>query len=100
MPNQNTKNSLSPLQTMTSLPQVQQDIAALPPEAQQIIFDLVDVLKNRYQTQKSTPAQSSINTYQQFLDSGLIGCIEIEENLSTTYKQVLAEGWAKKYDHC
>jgi hypothetical protein len=29
--------------------------------------------------------------------SDLIGCVEIEENLSTTYKQVLAEGWAKKY---
>ena len=46
---------------------------------------------------QSTPSETG--TYEKFLQSGLIGCVEIEENLSTTYKQVLAEGWAKKYDH-
>ena len=40
---------------------------------------------------------SETGTYKKFLQSGLIGCVEIEKNLSTTYKQVLAEGWAKKY---
>ena len=42
---------------------------------------------------------SETETYEKFLQNGLIGCVEIEENLSTTYKQVLAEGWAKKYDY-
>lgn len=93
---------------MTTLTQVQADIATLPPEAQQIIFDLVAVLKNRYQLPDSKKTKSSTqeaetetptNTYQRFLDSGLIGCVESETDLSTTYKQELAEGWAKKYDH-
>lgn len=84
---------------MTSLTQIQQDIATLPPEAQQIIFDLVDVLKSRYQIRASQPENQPNNTYQRFLESGLIGCMEAEENLASTYKQVLAEGWHQKYDH-
>lgn len=90
---------------MSSLTQIQQDIASLPPDAQQVIFDLVEVLKSRYsapkQISENMPSQhkKDSDTYQEFLDSGLIGCISMEENLSTTYKQVLAEGWAKKYDH-
>ena len=51
------------------------------------------------QTNNSQLTSSEIGTYEKFVQSGLIGCVEIEENLSTTYKQVLAEGWAKKYDH-
>lgn len=50
---------------------------------------------NQEDNSQSTPSETG--TYEKFLQSGLIGCVEIEENLSTTYKQVLAEGWAKKY---
>ncbi|MDJ0731401.1 MAG: hypothetical protein QNJ33_15565 [Crocosphaera sp.] len=37
-----------------NLETIQQEIATLPPDAQQIIFDLVEVLKKRYyQDQKN-----------------------------------------------
>jgi protein-arginine kinase activator protein McsA len=52
------------------------------------------------QENNSQSMSSETETYEKFLQNGLIGCVEIEENLSTTYKQVLAEGWAKKYAHC
>ena len=51
------------------------------------------------QENNSQSMSSETETYEKFLQSGLIGCVKIEENLSTTYKQVLAEGWAKKYDY-
>ena len=51
------------------------------------------------QENNSQSMSSETETYEKFLQNGLIGCVEIEENLSTTYKQVLAEGWAKKYDY-
>jgi hypothetical protein len=50
---------------------------------------------NQEDNSQSTPSETG--TYEKFLQSGLIGCVEIEENLSITYKQVLAEGWEKKY---
>ena len=53
---------------------------------------------NQENNSQSIPSETG--TYEKFLQSGLIGCVEIEENLSTTYKQVLAEGCAKKYAHC
>lgn len=106
---------------MPNLNTVQQDIAELTPEAQQIIFNLIDLLKNQpkpnqqsnpvisnqdksdfipFRTQvHQQPTPEAKSTYQKFVESGLIGCVEVEEDLSTTYKQVLAEGWAKKYDH-
>jgi hypothetical protein len=107
---------------MPNLNTIQQDIAELTPEAQQIIFNLIDLLKTHLKpNQQSNPVISnqdksdfilahsqsqpqftsqSKSTYQKFVESGLIGCVEVEEDLSTTYKQVLAEGWAKKYAPC
>ncbi|MEI6429909.1 MAG: hypothetical protein WCO45_16230 [Pseudanabaena sp. ELA607] len=106
---------------MSNLNTIQQDIVELTPEAQQIIFNLIDLLKtNPKPNQQSNPvipnqdksdfipSHTQVHpqptpqlksTYQKFVESGLIGCVEVEEDLSTTYKQVLAEGWAKKYDH-
>ena len=66
----------------------------------QEILDFIDFIRSRTQVQPQpsvVPQEKS--TYQKFVESGLIGCVEVEEDLSTTYKQVLAEGWAKKYDH-
>lgn len=74
---------------MLSLEQLQQDIQLLPEEAQTLLADLVEVLKKRYV--KSLPESSSleVSPYQKFKDSGFIGCVSIEEDLSTTYKQML-----------
>ncbi|CCQ61420.1 hypothetical protein CWATWH0401_3645 [Crocosphaera watsonii WH 0401] len=32
------------------------------------------------------------------MESGLIGCCSVEEDLSTTYKQVLSDSLESKYD--
>jgi protein-arginine kinase activator protein McsA len=106
---------------MTNLNTIQKDTAELLPDEQQIVFDLINLLRKRSRQNQSTnsvnPNQdiSSIitnntqvsptavhqakSTYQKFVESGLIGCVEVDEDLSTTYKQVLAQELAKKYDH-
>ena len=106
---------------MTNLNTIQKDTAELLPDEQQIVFDLTNLLKQRsrpsQQTNPVIPNQdiSSIisnntqfpptaahqakSTYQKFVESGLIGCVEVEEDLSTTDKKVLAQELAKKYDH-
>ncbi|MBE9242247.1 DUF2281 domain-containing protein [Synechocystis salina] len=60
------------------------------------VLKFIDQVNQENNSQSTAP---ETGTYEKFLQSGLIGCVEIEENLSTSYKQVLAEGWAKKYDH-
>jgi hypothetical protein len=82
-----------------SLEQLQQEIHLLPEEAQVLLVDFFEILKKRYV--KSLPESLSleVDPYQKFKDSGFIGCVSIEEDLSTTYKQVLSEKWGNKYDH-
>jgi hypothetical protein len=49
------------------------------------------------------PAQSEETSdksvYRKFQESGFIGCASVEEDLSTTYLQVLSEQLNTKYDH-
>ena len=97
----NLLNNESKKEPIPLLSQLQQDIAALSPDAQLVIFNLVNLLKNESKKEsiQQLEQRQTGNTYQQFVESGLIGCIAIEEDLSRTYKEVLAEGWGKKYDH-
>lgn len=81
---------------MNSLDQVKEDIQDLPEELQALLIDFVAILKKRYSTPERVIEKS---TYEKFKDSGFIGCVSVEEDLSTTYKQVLAEQWNQKYDH-
>ena len=81
---------------MSSLEQIQRDIQDLPEEAQSLLIDFIDVLKRRYAKPESESQQSP---YERFKDSGFIGCTSVEEDLSTTYKQVLADEWGKKHDN-
>ena len=81
---------------MNSLEQVKADIQDLPEEAQALLIDFVELLKRRYAQPKQTSEQSP---YEKFKASGFIGCVSVEEDLSTTYKQVLAEEWNQKHDH-
>jgi len=82
---------------MNSLEQVKEDIQDLPEEAQALLIDFVAILKKRYARPKQAIEEKS--TYEKFKDSGFIGCVSVEEDLSTTYKQVLAEEWNQKHDH-
>lgn len=91
---------------MTPLEQIQQEIQTLPPEALNLVAQFIQLLKQTFSTsqpQTNSPTQTTQaaqkTIYEQFEDSGLIGCMAAEENLSTSYKTVLAEEWEHKYDH-
>lgn len=82
---------------MNSIEQVKADIQTLPEEAQALLIDFIAILKKRYAEPKRATEES---TYEKLKASGFIGCVSVEEDLSTTYKQVLAEQWNQKHDHC
>ncbi|MEM9484529.1 MAG: DUF2281 domain-containing protein [Cyanobacteria bacterium P01_F01_bin.116] len=91
---------------MASLEQIQQELQILPQEALNLVYQFIQLLKKTipiYPQQNNTSAptvsDSESSVYEKFKSSGLIGCVSVEEDLSTTYKQVLAKGWSEKYDH-
>jgi AAA+ ATPase superfamily predicted ATPase len=67
-----------------NLDTIQQDIASLPPDAQQIIVELVEVLKKRYLLNQYQSSENSLPDWSDF-----IGCIEAETDLSKNYKNYL-----------
>jgi len=77
--------------------EVSKDIDTLPEEAQILLLDFIKLLKNRYSQPENHHQEKSI--YEKFDEIGLIGCCAVEENLSTTYKEVLANTLPNKYDH-
>ena len=74
---------------MPSVEQIQQDIESLPQDAQVLLIDFIDILKKRYLKPVPETSFSESSVYQKFKESGFIGGVAIEEDLSTTYKQVL-----------
>jgi len=69
-----------------NLDTIQQDIASLPPDAQQIIVELVEVLKKRYLQNQQKSSENSLQDWSDF-----IGCIEAETDLSKNHKNYLAD---------
>lgn len=80
---------------MINLDTLQQDIASLPLDAQQIIVELVDVLKKRYLQNQQEITEHTTQDWSDF-----IGCIEAESDLSKNYKTYLDTELMQKYDHC
>jgi ABC-type uncharacterized transport system auxiliary subunit len=80
---------------MTPIEQIQQDIQTLSPEALNLLAQFIQLLKKTFSTSQ-TPQTAQKNIYEQFENSGLIGCMSAEENLSTNYKEILAEEWGRK----
>jgi mRNA-degrading endonuclease RelE of RelBE toxin-antitoxin system len=76
--------------------QIQKDVQELPKEAQALLADFIEILKKRYPKPPQQEAQSEQSPYRKFKESGFIGCVSIEENLSATYKQVLSEQLSTK----
>ncbi|MDY7013447.1 MAG: DUF2281 domain-containing protein [Cyanobacteriota bacterium] len=74
--------------------QIKKDIQDLPEEAQSLLIDFVRILKKRYA--KATLQTSTKSLYEKFDESGLIGFVEDEEDLSISYKQILAESLTQK----
>jgi hypothetical protein len=77
---------------MPKLNTVQQDIAELVPEAQQIIFDLINILKKL-----SKPNQQNHRSTKKQDWSDFIGCMEAEPDLSRNYKTFLSNELDRKY---
>jgi len=94
---------------MIEFEQIRRDIDSLPAEAQSLLVDFIQLLKNHYSQshgENHTTKHTSLSTkeaekslYEKFDELGLIGCCSVEENLSTTYKEVLANLLDKKYDN-
>ena len=49
------------------------------------------ISENKQKTQETT-------LYDKFMETRLTGCCSVEEDLSTTYKQVLSDSLESKYD--
>jgi hypothetical protein len=84
---------------MIQMARLQQDIDALPEEAQRLLVDFVALLKQRYDAAGAAVPPGHGSNFEQFEQSGLIGCCDVEADLSVDYKSVLAESLASKYDH-
>ncbi len=76
---------------MSTLEKLQKDIQELPEEAQSLLSDFIEILKKRYPKLATPEEIAERSPYQKFKESGLIGYVSVEETLSTTYKQILAE---------
>ncbi|KAM3095336.1 hypothetical protein ACKFKF_25170 [Phormidesmis sp. 146-12] len=76
---------------MSTPEQIQKEIQSLPEEAQSLLIDFIEILKRRYPKPAEPKADAEKSPYQKFKESGLIGFVSVEEDLSTTYKQVLSE---------
>jgi len=90
---------------MLSIEQIQKDINELPEEAQSLLLDFIELLKKRYsilekrEINPDSAPNHQLSTLDILKESGLIGCISAEPNLSTHYKSVLQEKLDSKYDH-
>ncbi len=77
---------------MLKIDTIQKEIAELPSDAQQIIFDLVDILKKRYFPNPQKIAETTVNDWSDF-----IGCMDAESDLSKNYKTYLSNELDEKY---
>ncbi len=84
---------------MIGLEKLQNDIQELPEEAQNLLEAFIEFLKERYPKSNLSEETTEKSPYQKFKESGFIGYVSVEANLSTTYKQVLSEKLSNKYDH-
>jgi hypothetical protein len=80
---------------MSTLSQIESEIAALPVNLRAEVLDFVQFVKQRHGlprtpiTQASTGGTGDSPFFQALTDVGFIGCIETDEQLSTTYKSQL-----------
>ncbi len=79
--------------------EIYKDIDTLPEEAQILLLDFIQLLKKRYPQSESENHSQEKSLYEKFEEMGLIGCCSVEEDLSTTYKEVLSNTLLTKYDH-
>ena len=71
---------------MSELEQIYKDIDTLPEEAKIILMDFIKLLKKCYSKSEIETHHEEKSLYENFEESGFIGCCSVEENLSTNYK--------------
>jgi hypothetical protein len=80
---------------MSTLSQIESEIAALPLNLRAEVLDFVQFVKQRHGLPRAPVAPASAADtgdspfYRAMKDAGFIGCIETDEQLSTTYKNQL-----------
>ena len=78
---------------MTTANKIASEIAALPPHLQAEVLDFVKLVKKRHGIVEVSIADSNLQIggdspfFQALSDAGFVGCIETNEQLSTSYKQ-------------
>ncbi|MEH2096556.1 DUF2281 domain-containing protein [Nostoc sp.] len=79
--------------------EIYRDIDTLPEEAQILLLDFIQLLKKRYPQTESENHNQEKSLYEKLDEIGLIGSSSVDQNLSTTYKEVLSNTLTTKYDH-
>lgn len=80
---------------MTTLSDIQSEIAALPPNLRAEVLDFVRFVKQRHGLPAApapvvaAPGTGDSAFFQALEAAGFVGCIETDEQLSTTYKNRL-----------
>lgn len=78
---------------MTTANKIESEISGLPPHLQVEVLDFVQFVKQRHGIAKVSLAASNLQIggdsrlFQALSDVGFVGCIETNEQLSTSYKQ-------------
>ncbi len=78
---------------MTTANKIESEISGLPPHLQAEVLDFVQFVKQRHGIAKVAIAHSNLQSggdspfFQALSDAGFVGCIETNEQLSTSYKQ-------------
>ncbi len=78
---------------MTTANKIESEISALPPHLQAEVLDFVQFVKQRHGIATVAIADSNLQSggdspfFQALSDAGFVGCIETNEQLSTSYKQ-------------
>ncbi len=74
-------------------------LAYIQQQTQQDLNQILTAAIDAYYQKLQQEQPQAGSTYQKFQASGLIGCVSIESDLSTTYKQVLFEEVDQNDDH-
>lgn len=74
-------------------------LAYIQHQTQQNLDQILTAAIDSYYRHLQQAHPTAASTYGRFQASGLIGCVSVEKDLSSTYKQVLSEELDQKYDH-
>jgi hypothetical protein len=80
-------------QSMTTANEIESEISALPPHLRAEVLDFVQFVKQRHGIVKMSIADENARSggdspfFQALSEAGFVGCIETDEQLSTSYKK-------------